>query len=556
MMRTRACWPVIFLFSFTAFAQTAPFPLDADGWSILTPSGDGRTVYVSFSQGSDFFSGLDPNFPVQTLAKGVSLVRSNYPDRLLLKSGDVWNADFGTWTKSGRSATEPMVIGAYGDPADGRPLLLTGVTTAIRTLGAGVNYLAVVGIHFYAQNSNGLTTGAGMIMLGPTNTLLVEDCVFQNYSVNLVWQEFFGDLENMTLRRSIIIDAFNRVGHSQGLFCKGIDGLLIEENVFDHNGWNSAYLGAEKTIFNHNIYLTTDNLSVVVRGNIISQGASHGLQMRAGGVVEDNLFVRNGIGLSFGLVNGVPTLPGGVTGTVQDNVILEGEDIDINPRGMGMELGNIHPVQGATVSGNILRDVAAPGINNFALYLNGTNGEGVNGLTIRDNIIYNWPQAFRFDGDAGPGQGINDVIIKDNDIQGFDLDKPLLVFNNSYTAGPITFSGNRYHSARAADEWFRIFGGDYSLADWMTAVQELDAIGGEILYPDPTRSLATYSVQQGGLFSFQGFINLARQQSKQNWKPAMQAGAVNNWIREGFALSMGMPALRAPQFTDLPRRAR
>ena len=63
-------------------------------------------------------------------------------------------------------------------------------------------------------------------------------------------------LKNITLRRNVIRNAWSpsKSGHSQGIYAGWIDGLIIEENVLDHNGWNDQADGGGRTMFNHNIY--------------------------------------------------------------------------------------------------------------------------------------------------------------------------------------------------------------------------------------------------------------------------------------------------------------
>ena len=99
--------------------------LDAAGWTVVDPSADTRTVYVSSSEGDNSNTGLTPDDPVQTLRKGKSLIRNHSSDWLLLKRGDVWHESFGQWTKSGRSADQPIVIGAYGSGTE-RPWIQSG----------------------------------------------------------------------------------------------------------------------------------------------------------------------------------------------------------------------------------------------------------------------------------------------------------------------------------------------------------------------------------------------------------------------------------------------
>ncbi len=104
--------------------------LDAAGWTVVKPEGDSRVIYVSNSQGNDNNNGRSPQSPVKTLGDAVSLVRNNSADQILLKRGDVWtNQTLGGWHKSGRSADEPIVIGAYGTGA--RPRLDTGADVAL-----------------------------------------------------------------------------------------------------------------------------------------------------------------------------------------------------------------------------------------------------------------------------------------------------------------------------------------------------------------------------------------------------------------------------------------
>src|SRR4051794_30747748 len=86
----------------------------ADGWTNVTPSSDSRIVYVSNSSGNDSNSGLSSSAAVKSITRAKSLMRNGMPDEMLLKRGDTWNESFGTWRTSGRSATEPQLVGAYG----------------------------------------------------------------------------------------------------------------------------------------------------------------------------------------------------------------------------------------------------------------------------------------------------------------------------------------------------------------------------------------------------------------------------------------------------------
>ena len=138
------------------FSSTAngPAPFGA-GFTELKPSVDSRIIHVSSSQGNDANSGEDEANPVQSIARGKTLLRDGFPDWLVLRKGDTWYEGLGQWRKSGRSASEPMVVYSYG-ASNTRPLLKTGTNNGLTTDGSGgsplsMNYLVFKGIHFYAH---------------------------------------------------------------------------------------------------------------------------------------------------------------------------------------------------------------------------------------------------------------------------------------------------------------------------------------------------------------------------------------------------------------------
>ena len=94
--------------------------LDANGWTIVTPSVDTQIIYVSSSLGSDSNNGLSIAKPVKSLSKATSLMRSGLSRLDAAACGDVFNDSFSSWTKSGRRANEPMLIGNYGSGAHRR----------------------------------------------------------------------------------------------------------------------------------------------------------------------------------------------------------------------------------------------------------------------------------------------------------------------------------------------------------------------------------------------------------------------------------------------------
>ncbi len=511
-----------------------------DGWTRFTPSLDTRTVYVSSSSGNDQFDGLSASTPKRTLAAAVSLLRQGFPDWLLLERAGVWHESLGHWIKSGRSASEPMLVSTYGG-ASARPLLLTGTTAGIWTSGGGgspatIDNLALLGVHFQADGYIGGGDCIGAELLQPGSHVLIEDCMFEGYSSNVVFQGFGGRHTDFRLRRSVIVDAYTVHtvgGHSQGLYAYGLDGLLVEENVFDHNGWNESVVGAGADVFSHNLYIDNGSTGVVVRGNIIANGSSHGMQLRCGGSVVDNLFVRNSISLLVG--GGTDPEPGGVTADVRGNVILDGKNIDnANPRGWGLVLANIK-------SGRVASNVVAnnqlgtqPTIITLDGDAVGNNGPtfGVHGLSIADNIFYNWGGGVLVKGTATK---ISNLTFDGNDFQNTILPEPLIEHSVANTPAAIHSANNRFFNrVMPLAAWTKIGNSPHSITDWQALVGDTTSDTLKVNYVEPDRSLAEYNVLAGGAFGMSAFLAESRQQSRTSWRQAYTAAQVNRYIRAGY----------------------
>src|SRR5687768_10277756 len=244
--------------------------IDELGWTTVKLASDSRVVYVSSSEGSDSNNGLAKKKAVKTIGHAVKLIRSGSADQMLLKAGDVWTGGFGQWSKSGRSASEPIVIGRYDTGP--RPLIKT-VHTGFATGKTPIKHVRLMGIAFYAEgrdpygtNFKGPQDGRfGVNLLAATNDFTIEDCSFKSYGTNVNIQGHYGKSSNITIRRSIITDAYDTAHHSQGLYVDNVDGFTLEENVFDHNGWNVAVSGGQATVHNHNVYFNHRNWNVTIR---------------------------------------------------------------------------------------------------------------------------------------------------------------------------------------------------------------------------------------------------------------------------------------------------
>ena len=424
-------------------------------------------------------------------------MRDGSPDWLLLKRGDVWtNESFGRWSTSGRGVQEPQVVASYGSGP--RPLIKTN-SNGLMALGTGTtDYVSFIGIHFYDYmhdyDSPDFVSGAGnysaIDWLEAGQHILFENLVVEGYTMGVVIQNRNGTVtEKISIRRSIVIDNYAQGTFSHGFFFYGLRDVLVEENVIDHNGWASSrdasYGGA--TILNHNMYVqNVYNSGFVVRGNIFTRASATGIQLRPGGTLENNLFVRNPITMIIGYPLDDPwsTYPNGVDSIVRNNVILEGNDTNsTTPRGMAIQIADI---SSNITSGNIIaHDISDP-VNTRGLHIVGTSDDPSRNITLRQNIFYKWYR-------GGPW-----------------------IPNSQYVA--ISSETNNYYS-----EFSPITGSNFDSA--------------AINWVDPNRTMATYNSSLGGANSFDAFIAEARKQSKRSWRPEYTAAAANDYIRSGFVQS-------------------
>ncbi|MEM7622989.1 MAG: right-handed parallel beta-helix repeat-containing protein [Planctomycetota bacterium] len=301
-------------------------PQTETGWTDLTPPSDAVVLYVA-TNGTNSNDGLSEETPILTLAEGLRRLRDGYPDHLLLRRGDTFNDSLGSWSKSGRSKTEKMVVGAYGDLSKPRPVINTGTSRPLSMIKNDRRaHLAFVSLEFvpgtpYRHGGISLTAGG------------VEDILFED--VKIAWYvngiSMNGTLKDIVIRRCVLADNAG-VFRSNAIYAEGVDGLLIEENIVDRNGWRED-LGRDVSANaqNHNIYIQRGVTGVEVRNNIIARASSHALQIRSGGDVHGNLFLNNPISLLYGNEGNKPNEIA-VFGEISDNVVLGSNDLSSSER--------------------------------------------------------------------------------------------------------------------------------------------------------------------------------------------------------------------------------
>ncbi|MEA2709444.1 MAG: hypothetical protein QOF78_2045 [Phycisphaerales bacterium] len=533
--------------------------LDAKGWTTVTPSSDTKTIYVSSSSGSDSNDGSSPADAVKTIDKGVSLLRSGAPDHLLLKKGDTFTSGFDNWLKSGRSAQEPLLISSYGSDGE-RPYLKTGAGPGFFSTTA-FHDVAIIGLRFEANTRNpdsadfvGPAGRYGIQAIGPINGLLVEDSSFSHYVYNASITGYSGYSKNVKIRRSAFTDSWAVNDKAVGFYSSNTEGMLIEGNLFDHNGWNEKTAGGSDHL-SHNVYLWESTRNPIIRDNIFANAGQHGLQARGGGTIENNLFLKNPIALLVG--NGSTVRAGGVTAKVSGNVFLDSRSMHGAPRGWAIELGNIKPGGGSYVRDNIIANDsqlrhAAIKLETATIATNAADGTGVSDLTIENNIIYDWYQGISLGSklvSGGAGQtGLNGLVVRNNDIQKMSSGR-MVYHPQAYDSGSEDWSDNRYHDSSSSSGWFYLDGKPTSYDTWDTAV-EATPQDVAMKYPDPERDIAKYSKSVGAAASLNGFLAEVRKQNKENWRQPFTAAAAESYIRAGFT---GVtPDGPPPPPTDVP----
>lgn len=519
-----------------------PFPhteVDDEGWTTFTPSADTRLVYVSSSTGDDLNNGLTEATPKRTIAAGKALMRHGFPDWLLLMRGDVWSESLGHWKTSGRSRSEMMVVTSYGDSAD-RPILLTGTAHGIVTSLGGnappsIDHVAFVGLQLTPHLYVGVGTPCGISSLVGGTNLLIEDCHFERFMNNLSFQALDNWRYDTRIRRNIIRESFATTAATagQGLYASGCDGLFLEENIFDHNGWCETIPGSNPNMFRHALYIQTGsgrstNHNVALRGNIIANSAATGLQLRCGGVCSDNLFLRNPINVLLG--GGHQLDPNGVDAAFCDNVIIDGRDIDAsNPRGWSVTASNI---RNGEIRGNLIAHQVS-GSSPNAVDLNSDPGVGISNLRILDNVIYNWS-------DAGAIQTIGtkflNITVSGNQLQEHNATGTRALLRHFGTPNPGNFhmSKNVFHSNAANNRWFSIGPAFHTIQSWNNAVGDNTSIAMSMHYLDPARNIESYSQHLGYGSSLDAFMTNACMQSRFFWRPEFTASKANEYFRRGF----------------------
>ena len=512
-----------------ADAWSKTFDRDSSGFTLF-PLGEGaRMVFVSNSEGSDFYDGFLK--PVRTLKKALSLVRVGYPDRILFKRGDTFEiANINSNLEiAGRGPDAPLVLGAYGNNHAPRPILLGHFY-----LGPHINprFVVIQSLDFYASTRDPTAPGfkanrtskeqrSAIAVICPGNYLWIEDCRFRyfGFAIDLEAKER-NMFDTLVIRRCQVLDSWDS-GHSSGIYIDNFQNILIEDNLFDHNGWTEYVRDAGKNIFNHNIYIQKSHLGedrhIIVRGNISARASSHGCQLRPGGILENNLFLKNPLAAFVGYSQSI----------VRKNVVLDSDTIAGAPRGQGIELlncGNVLAEQ------NIIAHKTDPKNDMSGLSFDPANAHADPFPTrgeIRFNLVYDWTGPAFYADDSADAMFVHDNFFQQNE--------NLLVWLKTLKP-QYRFRHNHYGSE--LNRPFQIDNQKIGLKDWRTRSGETPN-DMKIDFVDPDRDIATYAKSIGlSDTTLEGFLTAARNNRRGHWDPRLTADAVNDYVRQGFYRKM------------------
>ncbi|MBX4196219.1 LamG domain-containing protein [Candidatus Pacearchaeota archaeon] len=546
---------------------------EKNGWTTFDRSSDALVVFVSNTTGNDSWSGYSPEWngtdgPKKNLSTAYALLRNGYPDWLLLKRGDKWyNESFEPWGKSGRGASEMMVMGSYGNSTV-RPMLRTGQRSSGITMDR-MNYTAFVGFELYASardpSSSDYVEGIGganssydgIIVTYGTYNLLLEDCKISYYASNII-QDVDGtyNAKNITMRRcTIVYDHPGSTGaHSQGMYIFGVDGLLLEENFLYHNGWNEVSTGAIATTFNHNFYLN-ELRNIIVRNNILLNASCMGTKFAAttnrsffGFSVINNLYSGDEIGVSLGghIVNMTPTTSDEdtlafVDGNITENVLINmgGVDDRASPLSQGIGMGSFD--KGIIKNNYLIHQTYTTNTYAFAL-----NDFALTNTQIINNTVYDWKALMLSITDVSR---YKNTSVSNNSFQGAAQGEQMALTENLTN---ISFSGNKYYTTRSVSTWFNVDSVDKNYTQWISLANETLSNNTQITYVSPNRSISTYMASLGeSNTSYGGFLAKAINQSRFNWNSSYTADSVNTYIKAGFEIASNANDTTAPSVTLL-----
>lgn len=539
-------------------AQPSTQPANG-GWTLLFPGT--HQVFVSSSMGDDAVGNGSAIRPFRTIDRGLKVLKNG--DDLLLKRGDTFNESIGNhkW--------QHITIGAWGREGE-RPKIVCDTSNSCGALVLNGGDVRFVGLHLVAAHRDPsqpdfkLVGGQFGIYCMNSNNILIEDCLIEYFTDGIAIQG--SATHGFRLRRSVIRNCYSEgKGFSQGIFLDGQADTLIEDTVFDTCGWNPI-LQAEFTrrqsqpagtaarpegrvsgsttqpstpqwitnlqplanqpfpgtanMFNHGVYDHDDHGAgpSIVRNCIFVNCASSGMTQAVGGVIDNCLFIHNGMAAD--------AWTGGKTGQITNCVCLGSQECPDWASGGGLSL--------LSPNGKVTGNIVAHGSRcekGAALVLWAQKGSPNPippdaSAVFQNNIVYDWPAA----GFYVPTTRSH-VEFRNNCLS---LTAARLVDIADGSQAEYVFNGNCF-DPQSGQLYLRQAPMDLAaFHQGLSTTQPASDMAQAATFKDPHRTIETYAKSIGLPATLHDFMNAQLMQDRLNWDPRLTASAVNDYIREGF----------------------
>jgi hypothetical protein len=519
----------------TVTAAIDTTPAQENGWTIFEQAPGARTFYVDPAAGNDSNDALSAARPGRTIASVKPRLQRG--DWMLLKRGTTFNEPIGSWNVSGVSAQYKTLVSAYGEGA--RPVIRSGAAFGIKFTGPPseiAKHVAVTDIAFIAPDDPLAIRNTGISATGAVDDLWFEGLLINGHAGNIVINGLAAErASNITVRRCVSMYSIHHQAglHTQGLFIKECDGLLVEENYFHHNGWRD---GGHMSPLAHNVYLSQSNGPATVRRNISTYSSNNGLMIRGGGVIEDNIVAYSPTGIVAGTEK-TDRHSFEIPAVVRNNVVLNATDASGGLQQWGIIAINLADSE---ISGNIVAHSKTNDGYGFSI----RSPQVFRNVTLRDNVVYN------------VGRGLltfdnlyQDVTVASNAFIGMQN-----YFLDARNTGPVmgmspefTFEGNTYDGGASLEPFHMLWTGTTTDQRWYTRTRWINEVEANADYDcpplvDPDRDLASYHATVGGAASMDAFVAAMMAQRKGAWNAALDTLPMVTYFREGYAPQAAPPA--------------
>jgi hypothetical protein len=554
---------------YAQWVKGVSLPKDVNGWTTFVPQANSRLIYVSTSGnngtaqyyapsniniGSDPFNPTGTILPYATFAAADAVARSGYADYILFKCGDKFIDVSINNPKSGADDNNFFVYGSYGSNSNPtRPIVEpVGSDTALINFisSTSLHDVAFVGIDFYAESRDPTSINyninfgepGGIYLwtdIGIFRQILFEDVTFRYFSTNIsqLYGTATGSISELVIRRSSILNQYVDGSHSQGLYASHVTGIIIDECVFDHNGWyaQDPSTPGTATIFNHNTYFTNCR-NVLFRHNIFLRSSSihnkftanEGVADEAGPItLFENLYIDGELGFDIGGNIDYPYRY--LSTSISRNIFTEIGRSQPTNRTLAWTM-HAYDWDGGALTQNLnLFNSNASVVNVYGFQFGG----GSRNVRIDSNIFYNlsklgqWSTAFSVDNVATK----SGIIFSRNLLQQPNQSEIMINFTNASDLPAFVFKENRYLSTNISP--FIVGANSYNLSQW-SALTGDNSTEVPVTFSDATRSIETYQTSIGGVSTIDAFITACRSRTKANWVNNYSTTTVLNWIAAGY----------------------